>query len=119
SNDTRKLAECLWATFSAPTFNCCIQPGRFVETFTGPGGYVELCCALHTTTTGFDLIRKPPTSKAQLSSRRLNPDVPGLYVVRITLDKAWTQDVGIAVFPREVEKVLNLPDADQAYARRM
>src|SRR5690606_24764688 len=47
THDTRKLAECLWATFSAPTFNCCIQPGRLVETLTGPLAYLDLCCAHH------------------------------------------------------------------------
>lgn len=138
SNDTRQLAQGLWATFKCADFNHQILPGRFVEAFTGE--YLELLSTVGGCNHAFNLVRCPPQSKAHLAGSSLTPneaglftstskpslsgnrlilDAPGLWVVRVTLDKSWSQEIRCAVFPVEASKWLGYPEQNQAAQRRL
>lgn len=115
SRDTNDLGSGAHVIYKCDDYNCQVLPGRVVEAYSDE--YVELFCSIQCER-AFELIRKPPSSKTELKGVRLPFDVPGLYTVRITLARAWSQDIRIACFPRAAEQFLGYQERAQAAQRR-
>ena len=106
----------LRAEFTAPQFSCVLEHTRAIETVIGES--IKLVTQPGIPGTAWELARRPAASKATMDGARLIADVPGCYIVAITLPGGWRRDVLIAAFPADIGDALVYPSS-MGLERRM
>jgi len=107
------------AQFDTPAFSCPLD-GRALDVIVGERVTFSKVHPHDGAFTGaaWELVRAPASSRLKVDDHRFVPDVPGLFVLALTLPGGWRREINVAALPPEALDLTVYPPS-MGHERRM